>query len=217
MSGADLESSDREIVAQAVDHLRHGRTVIVPTDTVYGLAAAPTVAGATDQLWRLKGRRDDKPMAVLVAEAGQGLGLLDLPADRRRLVQAWTDQLWPGALTIVGPRTAVARHFELGSAAGDTIGVRCPADRIVRAITAQIGPIAATSANRSGRPAEITASGAAASLLGEVALVIDGGTGGTIPSTVVDVTAGEWRVLREGMIPAGALATIAETVENRER
>lgn len=217
MDRSDLDATDREIVTAAADHLRRGRAIVVPTDTVYGLAASPSVPGATDQLWRLKGRRDDKPMAVLVADAEQGLGLLDLPVAPRRLVEAWINRCWPGALTIVAPRSTSARHLELGSTAADTIGVRCPADPIVRAITARTGPIAATSANRSGQPAEVTAAAAAASLLGEVAFVVDGGPGGTVASTVVDVTNQPWRLLREGAIPASALAEIADTVAAGEQ
>lgn len=191
---------ETDTVARAVELLRSGAAIVLPTDTVYGLAALPSVPGATDQLWRLKGRRDDKPLAVLVADADQGRELLDLPPAHRGLAEAWITAFWPGALTIVGRRRPAARNLELGPAALDTIGVRCPADPIVREIARVVGPIAATSANRSGTPTPRTAAEATASLLGSVDLVIDGGPGGELASTVVDLTVEPWRILREGPI-----------------
>lgn len=198
-------------VVRAVELLKAGAAIVLPTDTVYGLAALPSVPGATDQLWRLKGRRDDKPLAVLVADADQGRNLLDVPENHRRAADAWIDRFWPGALTIVGPRRPAARTLELGPTAADTIGVRCPADPTVRTIASIVGPIAATSANRSGTPTPRTAADATASLHGSVELVIDGGAGGTVASTVVDLTEDRWRILREGPIGETELLEAAAT------
>lgn len=194
-----------DVVSRAVELLRAGAAIVLPTDTVYGLAALPSVPGATDQLWRLKGRQDDKPLAVLVADADQARTLLDVSENHRRVADAWIDRFWPGALTIVARRRPAARNLELGPTAGDTIGVRCPADPTVRAIASKVGPIAATSANRSGTPTPRTAAEATASLLGSVDLVIDGGPGGALASTVVDLTGGPWRILREGPISRAEL------------
>lgn len=145
-------------LAEAAEALRNGQAVIVPTDTVYGLAALPTVVGATDRLFALKGRDTGQPMAVLVADALQGLALMDLPDDLIELVEVWVRRFWPGALTIVGPRSEVSAAFSLGGGSEhrETIGVRCPANALVRALASDVGPLATTSANRSGEPTPIS-------------------------------------------------------------
>ena len=115
------------------------------------------------------------------------------------------DRFWPGPLTIVGRRGPAARGLELG-VGPDTIGVRCPAHAFLRAVAAVVGPIATTSANRSGVPTPTTAAEAAASLDGPVGLVVDGGPAGTVASTVVDTVAEPWRVLRAGAVAVEDLA-----------
>ncbi len=173
-----------------------GGTVVLPTDTVYGLAALPSVAGATDQLVTLKARAAAQPFAVLVADVAQAYDLIEPPADH---IAAWMAELWPGPLTLVLRRSVVAGNLVLG---GDpeTIGVRCPDHAFVRELAARVGPIATTSANYHGQPTPTTAPAAAAALTGPVGLVIDGGLAGTVASTVVDATSQTWRILRLGAI-----------------
>jgi tRNA threonylcarbamoyl adenosine modification protein (Sua5/YciO/YrdC/YwlC family) len=184
-------------VAKAADALRAGEVVVLPTDTVYGVAALPTVPGATDRLFALKGRGADVPLAVLCAEAGQALALADPAA-----VAAGTDvariaaALWPGPLTLVLPRRP-GLGYALGEPAA-TIGVRCPDHALVRAVAAEVGPIATTSANRHRQPTPPTAAAVADALGAGVALVLDGGPCAGTPSTVVDATGPSWRVLRAG-------------------
>lgn len=182
--------------------LEGGGTVVLPTDTVYGLAALPTRDGATRDLFALKDRAADHPLAVLVADLDQALELVefDLPE-----VGRWMAELWPGPLTIVLRRSAVAAALDLGGDAS-TIGVRCPDHPFLRALAAEVGPIATTSANRTGDPTPPTAHAAAASLVGPVDLVVDGGPAGAAASTVVDATSVPWRVLRVGAITADRLA-----------
>lgn len=187
---------DRDLVERLVAALEAGEPVVVPTDTVYGVGALPSVPGATARLYALKDRRPDVPLAVLVA-AGAALDALavDLSDRARRLVEAH----WPGALTVVVRRRPDLAGWDLG---GDpaTIGVRCPASPLVRAVAARVGPIATTSANRSGEPTATTAAAAAASLTGPVAVVADGGTLDGTASTVVDVITEPWTVLRQGTV-----------------
>lgn len=178
-----------------------GGSVVLPTDTVYGLAALPGVAGATDRLFTLKARAATQPFAVLVADAAQALTLLADPGPDAR---AWMTTRWPGPLTIVGRRSAVARPLALG-AGPDTIGVRCPDHDFVRRLAARVGPIATTSANRSGEPTPTGAAAAAATLDGAVDLVVDGGPAGTVASTVVDATEVPWRILRLGAVDEARL------------
>ena len=191
MAVGDPASLDR---AAAV--LLAGGTVVLPTDTVYGLAALPSVPGATDQLVTLKARSVAQPFAVLVADVAQAQDLIEAPADH---VAAWMAGLWPGPLTLVLRRSAAARTLVLG---GDphTIGVRCPDHAFVRELAAMVGPIATTSANRHGHPTPTSARAAAAALTGTVGLVVDGGVAGTVASTVVDATSETWRILRLGAI-----------------
>lgn len=193
---------DPDAVEQAITVLAGGGTVVLPTDTVYGLAALPSRAGATRDLFALKDRAADHPLAVLVADVEQALELVDLTVGD---VGRWMADLWPGPLTIVLRRSAVSAALDLG---GDptTIGVRCPDHQFVRAVAAEVGPIATTSANRSGEPTPVTAAEAAASLSGPVDLIVDGGPAGTVASTVVDAVAEGWTILREGAITAERLA-----------
>ena len=192
----------REGVQAAVDAIRRGELIVLPTDTVYGVAVSSRVAGATGQLFALKARETAQPLAVLVADLDQGLDLVDLSrldvaaAGRvRRLMEAH----WPGALTLVLPRATAHAELALG---GDpsTIGVRCPSSEIVRTLAARVGPLVTTSANRSGEPTPSDAAQAAESLTGAVSVVIDGGACTVAPSTVLDATGNTFRLLRDGPI-----------------
>jgi L-threonylcarbamoyladenylate synthase len=195
-----------DAVTLAIDALRGGEVVALPTDTVYGLAALPTIAAATDRLFALKGRGTDTPIAVLCADAAQAFGLAapDAPTPDLRHIAA---HLWPGPLTLVLPRRP-GLGYELGEPAA-TVGVRCPDHAVVRAIAAAVGPIATTSANRHREPTAPTAEGVAATFGAGLALVLDGGRCEAPPSTVVAVTGAEWKVLREGPIPVAELRAAA--------
>jgi tRNA threonylcarbamoyl adenosine modification protein (Sua5/YciO/YrdC/YwlC family) len=181
---------------RAADALRAGEVVLLPTDTVYGIAVRAELPGATARLFSLKDRSEIQPVAVLVAGRDQALTLV---ADADDGIVRVMDRLWPGPLTLVLRRAPEHEHLELG---GDptTIGIRCPDHDLVRALAADVGPLATTSANRHGEPTPPTAADAAASLVGPVALVVDGGPAGTVASTVVDLTGSEPHVLREGAV-----------------
>jgi tRNA threonylcarbamoyl adenosine modification protein (Sua5/YciO/YrdC/YwlC family) len=183
----------------AVEGLRAGGVIVVPTETVYGLAALPTVPGATGRIFELKGRDANVPLAVLCADAAQALALADDPSDALRAV---AETFWPGPLTLV-----LRRHpglgFELGEPA-TTIGLRCPDHQVMQALAREVGPIATTSANLHGKPTPELA-GEVADLFGDgVAVVLDGGPCTGLPSTVIDATdpspsgSSGWRVLRPG-------------------
>ncbi len=195
----DAESL-RRVVEIAATELEAGGVVVVPTDTVYGVAAHLGRPDGLDRLFTLKGRDRSKALAVLVADAAQAWSLLCPTAfdrDETEVVGSMMALGWPGALTLVGPRSEHLRAVDIGGDAS-TIGVRVPRSPVVRAIADRVGPIATTSANRSGDPTPTDATTAAHGLGPEVAVVIDGGPGGTVPSTVVDVTDRPLRVLRTG-------------------
>lgn len=197
---ADRTSRDRAL-ALAETVLLGGGSVVLPTDTVYGLAALPSVPGATSRLFELKDRAAERPLAVLVSDVHQARGLVEVSGPD---VERWMADLWPGPLTIVLPRSDAARGLELGSGPS-TVGVRCPDHEFVRLLAARVGPLATTSANRSGEATPVDAASAASSLTGQVDLVVDGGPAGTVASTVVEVVGGRVRILREGAVAAAAL------------
>jgi L-threonylcarbamoyladenylate synthase len=188
---------EAEALGRAAAHLRAGRVVVLPTDTVYGLAALPGIEGATAALFALKGRAADVPLAVLCASPHQALDLAAdgaVTAEVRRIV----DRLWPGPLTLVLPRRP-GLGFALGARVA-TIGLRCPDQPVVRALAAEVGPLATSSANRHAEPTPGTAADVAVLFGAGVALVLDGGPCVAPPSTVVDATGPHWQVLREGVV-----------------
>lgn len=191
-------------VEAAVAVMDEGGAVVLPTDTVYGLGVRADRADAVARIWVLKDRPAAQPLAVLVADVAQGLALA--APDAGDLVRAWTARWWPGPLTLVLRRSPAAADLDLG---GDptTIGVRCPADPLVQAIAARVGPLAVTSANRHGHPTPPSAREAAEGLAVPPDLVIDGGPTGSVASTVVDATdPSDWRVLRVGAVTEADLA-----------
>ena len=182
-------------VAAAAEALRAGQVVAVPTDTVYGVAADPFSALATERLFAVKRRPAGVPVAVLVAGVDQARLLVEEPTAPVAAVLA---RFWPGGLTVVLRRRAGA-PLHLGDA-GDTVGVRCPGHPVARAVAAAVGPIATTSANRHGQPTPTTAPAVAEALGGEVELVLDGGPCEGLPSTVVDCTGARPALLRAGAV-----------------
>ena len=192
MSGDDLLARVDEIVAV----LERGGVVVLPTDTVYGLAALASSPAAVERVFELKGRQADVPIAVLCASADQALELAEPVAGADRVAA----RFWPGPLTLVLPRRA-GLDLHLGEPE-HTIGLRVPDHELVRAVAARVGPIAATSANRHGAPTPPTAHEAGASLVGEPDLVVDGGRLDATASTVIDATTTPWTALRSGPIDA---------------
>lgn len=188
---------DEAGIDRAAEVLADGGVVALPTDTVYGLAVDAFRPGATDRLFAAKQRPRDVDLPVLIADPDDVHRLVaDVPDAARELMARW----WPGPLTIVLPRRPHL-DIDLGTRA-DTVGVRCPDAAVVRELAARIGPLATTSANRHREPTPPTALGVAEVFGGEVAVVLDGGVCDGVPSTVVDATGDEVRVLRAGAIAA---------------
>lgn len=183
-------------VDAAVAALGAGTLVIVPTDTVYGIAADARNAAAVERLFQAKGRPRRKAVALLAASAEQAATVADLssPAAQRLIAN-----FWPGALTLVAPALVALPE---GVGTGDTIGVRVPADPVVQAIAAQLGrPLAVSSANRSDAESPVTLEGAVAEVGAWVALALDGGDCPLgVASTVVDIRGERLLVLRQGGI-----------------
>jgi L-threonylcarbamoyladenylate synthase len=192
--------------AEAATALRAGAVVAIPTDTVYGLAAALDQPAAIDRLYAIKHRPHDKPIPVLIDNiANAGLVSSRLP----QLARALAASFWPGALTLVVPAVA-GLHPGLTAVDlehGLTVAIRVPAHQLAREVIASAGgALAVTSANISGERPAVAVEELAQ--LGQTApdLILDGGrTPGGIASTVVLATGDEPEISREGAIPAAAI------------
>ncbi|MFT7474880.1 MAG: L-threonylcarbamoyladenylate synthase [Verrucomicrobiales bacterium] len=180
-------------VARSIDALERGEVVVIPTDTVYGLAADPKSPEAMRALFALKQRPEGVPTAVLIDSIEQASELI-LVSD---VVGALAAAHWPGALTIVASATD-DHGLHIGSST--TVGVRLPDHDFVRAIAVGFGPIAATSANRHGEPTITDPRNLAAAYGTSVEVIIDGGVLEGLASTVVDATKKTLVVLRQGVV-----------------
>lgn len=204
----DLSAPDapdrEEALAAAATAIRAGELVVLPTDTVYGLAADAFDAAAVRRLLEAKGRGRDMPPPVLVGSASTLDALTTgLPEYARTLVEHY----WPGPLTVVGHQQR-SLQWDLGETRG-TVAVRMPDDALALDLLNRTGPLAVSSANTTGS-APATDADAADRMLGDrVSVVLDGGpTAGETPSTIVDVTTDRPRILRAGAVPAGELAAV---------
>jgi L-threonylcarbamoyladenylate synthase len=201
-----IVAADAAAIAQAVAELRAGGIVAVPTETVYGLAARASDATAVARIYAAKGRPSFNPLIVHVAGKAQAAELVVIDALAARLMAAF----WPGPLTLVLPLRAGARVAGLVTAGLDTLAVRCPAHPVMQTLIAAAGPLAAPSANASGRISSTTAAHVAASLGGKVGLILDGGRcSAGVESTIVRVFDGKWQVLRPGALALEAMAAVA--------
>jgi len=185
------------LLERAAFALVAGQVVAIPTDTVYGLAVNPRRKGALEALFSVKARPTSSQTAVLVSGTEQAESLCE--EDFSELASRIAADFWPGAVTLV-LRRGEGVHWALG---GDdaTIGLRCPADPLARDLCERVGPLAATSANLHGQAPLCTAEEIRAAFGEKVALVVDGGRLKGLASTVVDVSGGELRCLREGAVP----------------
>jgi L-threonylcarbamoyladenylate synthase len=178
----------------AVRALEAGRAVVIPTDTVYGLAAMPGIPGAVDELFRIKGRPDDRPIPILGTSVRSLAGIAVFDESARRLA----GHFWPGPLTMVLPR-AGGVTFSLGAATPESVGVRVPRCDVCLDLLGLTGPLAVTSANKSGRPPARTVDDARSSLEADVEVFVDGGRCDGAPSTVVSLVGGV-DILRHGSV-----------------
>ncbi len=186
--------------------VRKGELVVFPTDTVYGIAADAFDADAVQRLLDAKGRGRSMPPPVLVS-ASTTLDALavNVPGWARALVA----EFWPGPLTLVFHQQT-SLQWDLGETRG-TVAIRMPDDEIALAVLERTGPLAVSSANITGRRAALDA-GAAEKMLGEkVSVIIDGGTtAGSDPSTIIDATGDQGRVLRPGALTLEELNGVLE-------
>lgn len=196
-------SADRPgALAQAAAVLRAGGLVAFPTDTVYGVGAHALLPDAVARLYTAKVRPEGKAIPLLLADAADIERVSrDLPPLAWRLIAAF----WPGALTLVVPRSAWLP--DIVTAGGPTVAVRLPDHPTPRALARALGaPLAATSANLSGQAEATTAAEVLAQLEGRIELLLDGGVcAGGVASTVLDLTVYPPAILRAGALDLAPL------------
>lgn len=206
---SSVHRADEAGITEAVAALRRGQLIGLPTETVYGLAADLTNDVALSEIFRVKGRPNDHPLIVHIAEATQ---LDDLALEVSPACRALVQHCWPGPLTVVVP---AAPHVSRVATGGlDTVAVRLPSNRVAREVISRLGsPVAAPSANRFGQVSPTTAQHVVHDLGSDVALVLDGGACEVgVESTIVDCTKSQPEILRPGSITPEDIQRILATI-----
>jgi L-threonylcarbamoyladenylate synthase len=191
--------------AQAIEVLRGGGVVALPTDTVYGIAVALETPGGIERLFHVKQRPPEKGIVLLLDDAAQlaSIGIANAASE------ALASALWPGGLTLIVARRPEVALPDVLTGGAATIGLRVPDHDTPRALARALGPLPTTSANRSGFPEARDANEILEQLGNGLDLILDGGASrGGAPSTVVDVSADQPRMLRPGTIPAERIAAV---------
>lgn len=184
-------------IDRCVELMRAGEVIGVPTDTVYGVAASIDHPQAIERIYTIKGRPADKPIPILVSDLVMAEQIASrFPASARRLAKAF----WPGGLTIIV--AAAPQIPEAALASGKTVGIRIPDHELMLDLIRRCGgALAVTSANLSGQPEALTAEETRDCLFDRIPAVLDGSRApGGNPSTVVDVSGAQLKIVRQGHI-----------------
>lgn len=202
-----LTDDERETALETASlALRRGGLVVLPTDTVYGIAVDAFDADAVANLLEAKGRGRDMPPPVLISTASTADALaLALPGYARTLME----HFWPGPLTLIGKQQP-SLQWDIGDTRG-TVAMRMPNHPLALELLERTGPLAVSSANLTGQP-PVTDADQAEQMLGEVVdVILDGGpASGSEPSTIVDVTGVRGRILRLGALSLEELNAVLE-------
>ena len=192
---------------EAIEILRGGGVVALPTDTVYGIGVALETPGGVERLFAVKRRPPDKGIMLLLDSAEQAVAIGMMTAAARALA----DACWPGGLTVVVPQRPGTSLPAALTAGAHTIGLRVPDHETPRALARGVGPLPTTSANVSGLPEAQDPSAILEQLGDAIDLILDGGRAhGGPASTVVDCTGEGPRILREGAIRRARLVEILD-------
>jgi L-threonylcarbamoyladenylate synthase len=189
------------VIETAVTEIREGRPVVLPTDTVYGLCADPYHEPPVRELYRIKGRAPDQPIALLALDVEF---LLECVPELRGRAATLARALLPGPYTLILPNPA-QRYRWLAGSTPEKIGIRVPELSGPGAqVLERVGAVAATSANHHGGPDPRRLEDVPVEIRASAAAVVDGGELPGTPSTVLDLTGDEPKVLREGAVSAAA-------------
>jgi L-threonylcarbamoyladenylate synthase len=195
-------------ITAAAAALRKGDLAVMPTDTVYGVAADAFFPAAVAGLLAAKGRGRDMPPPVLVGTMRAAAALMeDLNSSGKDLIE----EFWPGGLTLV-VRANRSLLWDLGDTRG-TVAIRMPLHELALDLLKETGPLAVSSANRAGAPPATTADGAQEQLGEAISVYLDAGPcPGEVPSTIVDVTGSVPRLLRAGVVPVERLREVVNLI-----
>lgn len=200
-----LSTDDPKAIPTAKKIIEDNGVIAFPTDTIYGVAANPFSPSAIQKIYIAKERPQEKALPVLIGDLSQ---LEDLVLSVSGRVRRIAEAFWPGALTLVLPK---GHHVPPDLSPYPTIGIRMPNLDFTLKLLAEVGPLAATSANISGEANPVTAEDVRAQLGDRIDLILDGGpTSGATASTVVDAAGTELKVLREGPISLSDLNALFE-------
>jgi L-threonylcarbamoyladenylate synthase len=209
VSTYDVRQDSTKGVTRAVAALRRGELVVLPTDTVYGIAADAFSPPAVDRLLAAKGRGRDMPVPVLV---GSWRGLDGLAEHVTPTMRSLVEAFWPGPLTMI-VTAAPSLAWDLGETRG-TVAVRMPLHPVALAVLEETGPLAVSSANRTGQPPAADAEQAHEQLGTAVSVYLEAGPAGDgRPSTILDLTGEVPQVRRAGALSAEQLAEVVPEVE----
>lgn len=193
----DKENLKEELLKKPAEILKAGGLVAFPTETVYGLGANALNEAAAGKIYAAKGRPSDNPLIAHIGDFDDLPPLvLEIPETGKKLMEAF----WPGPLTLIFPKSGLVPYGTTGGL--DTVAVRMPADPVARALIRLAGvPVAAPSANTSGRPSPTTADHVWQDMNGKIDMIVDGGAVGIgVESTIIDVSGAEPVILRPGAI-----------------
>lgn len=204
---SEITQAGPESIAHAAEALRRGELIACPTDTVFGLIADARNPDAVQAIFEAKGRGADTPLPVMITDLAEAEEIAAFDEAARRL----TDAYWPGPLTIILPLQSSAGLAPAITAGLTTVGTRVPRHPVMLRLLAEFGgPLAVTSANRSGDSSALTAEEAAASLGEYVAVILDGAPSPSgAESTIVAIDQSRCNVLRKGDVSAADLERIS--------
>ena len=205
MVSINLSTELNQAIRQAAEIISRGGVAAFPTDTVYGIGAHINSASAVKRIYVIKGREEIKPLQLLLASIQEiDRVAIEIPDEARALAEAFL----PGGLTIVLKKSPSVPG--LVTAGLDTVAVRVPGHPVCLELVKAVGaPIAATSANLSGRPSAIDAQEVRSQLGSQVDIIIDGGPAPLgMDSTIIDLTQNPPKLLREGAVPRGAVLRV---------
>lgn len=209
VSNYDINKPDQTIIEKAANILKKGGLVAFPTETVYGLGANGLDAVACKKIYEAKGRPSDNPLILHIADFEDLNRIVAYVPEEAKVVM---EKFWPGPITLVFPKAECVPKEITGGF--DTVAVRFPSNEIARSIIRASGlPIAAPSANSSGKPSPTRASHVEFDLKGKIDMIVDGGaTDVGLESTILDVSGKEPMILRPGAITKEMLEQVLEKV-----
>lgn len=209
----DRNNIDKEKIAHCAEVIRKGGLVCFPTETVYGLGASAFNADAVNNIFKAKGRPADNPLIVHISDYKMLELVTDCDGIQRDILDKLADEFWPGPLTLIAHRDdAVPANVSCGL---DTVGIRFPSHPIAQALIEAAGvPIAAPSANLSGKPSPTRGAHVIEDMMGRVDIIIDGGNCEVgVESTVFDIAGEQMSILRPGAVTLEQISSVVESAD----